>query len=160
MMNSSLLDSYDLRLLSALQQDDARSLQSLAELVRLSPSQCSRRISRLKAGGLIRRQVTLLNPRAIGLDVQAYITVCLDQHTPDSAANFKEAVIAMVPVMECHAITGGDGDYLLKVVARNQEALSQFLMGELMKIPGVNQIKTALTLSTIKSTTALPLNLL
>ncbi len=159
-MNSSLLDTYDLRLLSALQQDDARSLQSLAELVSLSPSQCSRRICRLKARGFIRKQVTLLNPRAIGVDVEAYITVCLDQHTSDSATNFKEAVLAMAAIMECYAITGSNGDYLLKVVARNQEALSLFLLEELMKIPGVSQIKTAVALSTIKSTTALPLGLL
>ncbi len=158
-MNSGLLDTYDLRLLTALQQNDERSLLSLAELVNLSPSQCSRRISRLKARGVIRKQVTLLNPRAVGLDIKAYITVCLNQHTPDSAINFKEAIMTMTPVMECHAITGNKGDYLLKVVARNQEALSSFLLGELMKIPAVSQIRTALALTTIKSTTALPLTL-
>ena len=156
-MNKNVLDTYDIRLLSALQQDDALSLQCLAELVSLSASQCSRRISRLKTRGYIQKQVTLLNPRAVGLDVEAFVTVSLDNHT--RAGLFKEAILEMAPVMECHAITGNDGDYLLKIVAKNQQALSFFLMEELLKVTGVSQIKTALALSEIKSTTALPLNL-
>ena len=159
MASRNVLDTYDIKLLSALQKNDALSLQCLAELVSLSASQCSRRISRLKAKGYIQKQVTLLNPQAVGLDVEAFITVSLDNHTPDSTTHFKEAILAMSPVMECHAITGSDGDYLLKVVAKNQHALSFFLMEELMKIPGVSQIKTALALSAIKSTTVLPLSL-
>lgn len=153
------MDTYDIKLLSALQQDDALSLQCLAKLVSLSVSQCSRRISRLKAQGYIQKQVTLLDPQAVGLNVEAFVTISLDNHTPDSATYFKEAILRMPPVMECHAITGSDGDYLLKVVAKNQQSLSFFLMEELMKTPGVSQIKTALALSAIKSTTALPLSL-
>ncbi|WP_067518014.1 Lrp/AsnC ligand binding domain-containing protein [Endozoicomonas ascidiicola] len=77
----------------------------------------------------------------------------------DTANYFKQAIINFAPVLECHAITGSDGDYLLKVVAKNQQALSHFLMEELMKIPGVSQLKTAMTLSVIKSTTELPLGI-
>ncbi|MGB0360661.1 MAG: Lrp/AsnC family transcriptional regulator [Endozoicomonas sp.] len=156
-MSRHLLDSFDLRLLSAIQQSDTPSLQKLAEQVNLSSSQCSRRISRLKENGYIQKQVTLLNPNAIGLNVEAFVTVQLNNHTSNTANYFKQAIIKLSPVLECHAITGGDGDYLLKVVATNQQALSNFLLEELMKIPGVNQLKTAMTLSVIKSTTELPL---
>ncbi len=158
-MSSHALDSYDIRLLSALQQVDDTSLHNLAELVSLSASQCSRRISRLKASGYIDKQVTLLNPEAVGLEIAAFVTVSLENHTPQLATDFKESIHCMLAVVECHAITGGDGDYLLKVVAKNQQALAAFLMDELMQAPGVKQIKTALALSAVKSTTALPLTL-
>ena len=158
-MSKYLLDSFDLRLLSAIQQSDTPSLQELAEQINLSSSQCSRRVSRLRENGYIQKQVTLLNPSAIGLNVEAFITVQLDSHTSDTANYFKQAIIKFAPVLECHAITGSDGDYLLKVVAKNQQALSDFLMEDLMKIPGVSQLKTALTLSVIKSTTELPLGI-
>ncbi len=150
------LDSYDIRLLKALQNDDALSLNELAELVKLSPSQCSRRISKLKSTGFIRKQVTLLNAQSIGLDVEAFITVTLIKHDDDHACHFQDKIKEMIHVLECHAITG-DGDYLLRVVAPNQKELSSFLMNELMKLPGVGHVKTSMALSTIKSSTALPL---
>ena len=158
-MSGQTLDMYDIRLLEALQDDDARPLHELAEKVRLSVSQCSRRIHRLKESGCIRRQVTLLDPSAIGLDVEAFISVSLNQHSPEQTKIFHEQIKNMLPVIECYAITGGDGDYLLKVVAPNQKALSTFLMEELMTIPNICNIKTSLTLSAVKSTTALPLDL-
>ena len=47
-MNVSVdIDGFDLRLLDALQEDGARTNQQLADLVRLSPSQVSRRRQRL-----------------------------------------------------------------------------------------------------------------
>ncbi|AMO56297.1 hypothetical protein GZ77_05710 [Endozoicomonas montiporae] len=150
------LDSYDLRLLDALQTGDAKSLSEVAEKVSLSASQCSRRISRLKEQGYIRSQVTLLNPQALGLDVEAFITIQLEKHDEQTTHTFNSTINALDTILECHAITG-DGDYLLKVVAPNRQALTDFIMNQLMNLPGVSQVKTALALSSIKSSTRLPI---
>lgn len=158
-MSGHPLDSFDIRLLDALQHQDSPSLNELAELISLSASQCSRRINRLRESGHIQKQVTLLNPQAVGLDVGAFVTITLDNHTQDFTHQFQKTIRQMPPVLECHAITGSDGDYLLKVVARNQKALSHFLMEELMSLPGISQVRTALALSEVKSTTALPLDI-
>ena len=158
-MPKHTLDAYDIRILEALQNSDDRPLHELAEQIKLSVSQCSRRITRLKEQGYIRRQVTLLNAASIGLDVEAFINVTLSQHNLQLTNEFQNRVRQLLPVVECFAITGADGDYLLRVVAPNQKALSAFLMNDLMTIPGVSNIKTSLTLNTIKSTTALPLEL-
>ncbi|MET4694278.1 Lrp/AsnC family transcriptional regulator [Endozoicomonas lisbonensis] len=150
------LDSYDLRLLDTLQTEATRSLAEVAEKVRLSASQCSRRINRLKEQGYIRSQVTLLNPQALGLDVEAFITIQLEKHDEQTTRHFNNAVNTLDAILECHAITG-DGDYLLRVIAPNRQALTDFLMNELMTLPGVCQVKTALALSSIKSSTRLPI---
>ncbi|OED48286.1 hypothetical protein ACH42_02450 [Endozoicomonas sp. (ex Bugula neritina AB1)] len=158
-MSRHSLDAYDIRILKALQLCDSNPLHELADQIKLSVSQCSRRISRLKEQGYIKQQVTLLDPASIGLDVEAFISVSLSHHTPEQAAHFQDRVKDMLPVMECYAVTGSDADYLLRIVATNQKSLSQFLMNELMSIPGVCNIKTSLMLNAIKSTTALPLDL-
>ena len=153
---SEPLDAYDLRLLDALQTEEVKSLTEVAEKVRLSVSQCSRRISRLKDQGYIRSQVTLLNPQALGLDVEAFITIQLEKHDEQTITTFNRSVNALDSILECHAITG-DGDYLLKVIAPNRQALTDFIMNQLMTLPGVSQVKTALALSSIKSSTRLPI---
>ena len=156
-MNQPLLDSYDIRLLKALQQNDSQPLHALADIVKLSTSQCSRRINRLKDQGFIARQVTLLNPRAVGLNLEAFITVALDSHNQEQTRMFQDKVATMPAVLECYAITGGHGDYLLKVIVTDQQALSDFLMKSLMPLSGIARIKTSLVLTSIKHTTELPL---
>ena len=127
-MDQYLLDTYDIRLLKALQQNDSQPLHELAELVRLSASQCSRRINRLREKGFIARQVTLLNPRAVGLNIEAFVTVSLSSHNQRQTSEFQESVTMMPAVLECYAITGGHGDYLLKVILPDQQALADFLL--------------------------------
>ena len=156
-MNQPLLDSYDIRLLKALQHNDSQPLHSLADQVKLSASQCSRRIHRLKEQGFIARQVTLLNPRAVGLNLEAFISVSLDSHHQKQTSDFQNKIANMSAVLECYAITGGHGDYLLKVIVSDQQALSDFLMNSLMPLSGIAKIKTSLALTSIKNTTELPL---
>ena len=156
-MDQPLLDSYDIRLLKALQHNDSQPLHTLADKVKLSASQCSRRINRLKDQGFIAKQVTLLNPRAIGLNIDAFITVSLNSHNQGQTRDFQEKVAMMPAVLECYAITGGHGDYLLKVIVPDQQSLSDFLMKSLMPLPGIARIKTSLALVSIKNTTELPL---
>ncbi|KEQ16132.1 Lrp/AsnC family transcriptional regulator [Endozoicomonas numazuensis] len=155
-MMAESLDKYDVSLLDSLQKEDGVSLADLAHRVNLSSSQCSRRINRLKKLGYIKKQVAQLNPKALGLDVSAFVTVTLEKHGKHSAESFQTSILHMDQILECHSITG-DGDYLLKVMALNSQALNEFIMKELLTLPGVSHVKTALALASVKSTTALPL---
>ena len=61
----------------------------------------------------------------------------------------------MPEVLECHHLTG-EFDCLLKLVVANHEELQRFLE-RLMKVGGVDRLRTSIVLSEIKSVTALPL---
>ena len=65
-------------------------------------------------------------------------------------------VVDIPQIMECYAVTG-DFDYVIKVVARDLKSLSQFLMDQLMRLPGVNSVRSSICLDEIKCSTALPL---
>ena len=47
------LDSFDIALLAALQRDGSMTNAALADIVNLSPSQCSRRRAALEQAGVI-----------------------------------------------------------------------------------------------------------
>ncbi|MRI34387.1 AsnC family transcriptional regulator [Endozoicomonas sp. OPT23] len=153
------LDKFDRLLLQVLQSEDGISLNTIAQRINLSSSQCSRRISRLKEKGIISRQATLLNASSLGLDVQAFINVTLSQHDATTADKFQQQVLNNEKILECHAITGAEGDYLLKVIASNNEALRQFVMTELLGLECISKVHTSLSLGSIKTTTRLPLQL-
>jgi Lrp/AsnC family transcriptional regulator len=52
----------------------------------------------------------------------------------------------------------GEVDFLLRVVVRDVDDYDRFLRNKLAILPGVRDIKSSIALSTVKCTTALPLD--
>ena len=50
---------------------------------------------------------------------------------------FKDLIADLPEVLECYSVTG-DFDYVIKVITRDLQALSRFLMDTLMQLPGVD----------------------
>lgn len=151
-----LLDKFDIALLTALQQDASSTHAQLGERIALSPSQVSRRIARLQAGGIIRRTVALLEPARIGLGVRAISYVTLARHGDDEGAAFERDIAAFPEVLECFAVTG-ESDYILQIVAASLGDLSESVLRRLARIPGVHSIRSNIVLQSIKRSTELPL---
>lgn len=150
------MDRIDLRLLDVLQREGRISNAELAERVALSPSPCLRRLRQLEEDGVIRGYAALLEPRALGLGLRAYVTVTLDKREDALIRAFHSAVQGWPEVLACLALTG-DMDYLLHVVADDLEHFSRFLMDRLLKQGGVANVKSSFVLQAVKDTTALPL---
>lgn len=149
------LDGYDRAILQALQRDGRLTNVALSEAVNLSPSQCSRRLARLEATGVIQAFRAQIEPAAVGLDVVAFVSVTLERHGETSAAAFHRAVADQPEILECWSVTG-DADYLLRVVSPDLRRFSRFLMDRLMTFPGVAHVRSSIALEGIKSTTELP----
>ncbi|NNM71593.1 Lrp/AsnC family transcriptional regulator [Enterovirga aerilata] len=156
MTASITLDGFDLRILAALQEDGRLGNQDLADKVRLSPSQCSRRRIRLEESGLIRGYRAELDREMLGLDVLVFTKVRLAAHNRDNARRFAELVRRLPCVLEAHAMTG-DSDYLLKMIVPDLKALSAVVNEELLPDDSVAQVQTSVVLHTLKAAAPLPL---
>ncbi len=155
-MSTVDLDRTDLRILEILQRDGRLSNQEIAERVSLSPSPCLRRIRRLEELGVIRQYVALVDPQKIGLGLLAYVTVKLEKRGKMPMEDFRARVQTWPEVLACYAMTG-DMDYLLRVHVEDLEHFSRLVMSQLLKQPGVVDVKSSFALDRIKETTALPL---
>ncbi|MFP6559172.1 Lrp/AsnC family transcriptional regulator [Paraburkholderia sp. B3] len=155
-MHSPALDPIDLRLLAALQENGRASNLDLAQAIKLSPAQTLRRHRRLEELGVIRRYETRLDAESLGFGVVAFIQVTMERGHMRELVKFKELVAKLPQVQECYSVTG-DIDYVLKVVARNLKALSEFLLDTLMRAPGVNSVQSIVCLDELKGTSAMPL---
>jgi Lrp/AsnC family transcriptional regulator len=150
------LDSTDLAILSMLQRDASSPVAEIAKAVGLSQSPCWRRIQRLRDSGVISAQVTLLDRRALGFNLEVFVRVRFLREQPDSLKEFEAAIRAAPEVVDCYMLMG-EVDFLLRVLARDVEDYERFLRGSLARLPGVRDITSNIALSTVKSTTALPL---
>lgn len=150
------LDTYDLRILAALQENGRLSHIELADRVALSPSQCGRRLRRLEKSGLIHQYTAILDAARVGMEVTAFVIVSLERQSEAAPRTFQSRIAAIPDILECWSVTG-DGDYLLRVVAPSLRAFSDFLMDELLSLPNVANVRSIVALDRIKQTTALPL---
>ena len=155
-MQNIALDRTDLRMLAFLQLRGRASNLELAEAVNLSTSQCHRRHRRLEELGVIAGYETRLDPGLLGLGVTAFVHVSMEKGHLSNLRKFTDGIRTLPEVLECFSVTG-DFDYVLKVVARDLKALSQFLMDTLMVLPGVDNVRSSVCLDQIKNTGALPL---
>jgi DNA-binding Lrp family transcriptional regulator len=150
------LDAIDRRILARLQDDARIANVELAQAVGLSPSPCLRRVRELVEQGIIRRFVTLLDPKAVGLPVSVFVQVSLESQVEEALQVFETAVASRPEVMECYLMTG-DADYLLRVVVGDLAAYERFLMEHLTRVPGVSSIRSSFALKQVAYRTALPL---
>lgn len=143
------MDSVDRKILSVLQTDGAISMARLSEMVGLSVSACHRRVKLLEAEGIILNYAARLNRRALGLELQVFIEAKLVSERRDDMEAFEAAIREMPEVLECHLISG-EFAYLLRVAARNTEDYEKLYRERLSQIPSISQMKTLLTLGTVK----------
>jgi len=150
------VDRHDLELLHALQRDGHATNSALGEQVHLSTSQVSRRVQRLEEAGVIDHYAAILDPAAIGLGVMAFTMISLDRHGSASAEKFEAAIALLPQVLECHAVTG-EADYMVRIVTPDLASFSEFMTQHLLRLPGVNSVKSSIALQQIKHTHVLPL---
>lgn len=150
-------DETDRRILEELQRDGGLSNLELAERVGLSPSPCSRRVKALEDAGVIRKRVTLLDAKKLGLSLTALVQISMDRHTPERFAHFEREVSSCPEVQACWLITGQDADYLLQVVVPDMEHYQVFLLEKLTRIEGVSGVHSSFVMRKVVDTTALPL---
>jgi DNA-binding Lrp family transcriptional regulator len=158
MHENDSLDIFDLRLLAALQEDGQLTNQQLAEQVYLSPSQCSRRRSRLEKLKIIRRYRAELAADRLGLKVMAFVHVTLSTHSPDGSKRFKSMIGAIAEIQEAHALTG-DMDYLLKILVADLKSLADVINDGLLPHDTVSHVRSSIVLETLKDANIVPLPL-
>lgn len=150
------VDSFDLRILAALQNDGRLTNQELADIAGLSASQCSRRRMRLEQDGVIAGYRAQLASQALGFELIAFIQITLATHSPDNAQKFRALVNRVDDIQEAYALTG-DSDYLLKVVLRDLKSLSDIVNNVLMPHQSVAHVRSSIVLDRLKESAKLPL---
>ena len=150
------LDRAERDILRILQSDGRISNVDLAEQVGLSESPCFRRVKKLEEEGLIAGYRAVLDQRALGLQVTAFVQVSLERQDDAKQREFLACVEAEEHIIECHAVSGGY-DYLLKVVDYSMDHFSELCMQRILKFPGVKNIESHFSLKVLKQAAPIPL---
>ena len=149
------MDQYDVAILVELQLNGRLSNRELAKRIGLSPTPCWRRVRDLETAGVIRGYAALLDPEALGIHVTALANVILENHHPDTVAEFDSTIATIPEVLECHMLSG-DYDYALKIVARDMAHYAQLLREQLLSLKAVHRVSSNFVMASTKIITAYP----
>jgi DNA-binding Lrp family transcriptional regulator len=137
------LDGVDRRILSQLHSDARMTNNALAEAVGIAPSTCHGRVRRLVDLGVIRGFYTDIDPVAVGLPLQAMISVNLHSNARGKIRSFIQQMRCRRQVMDVYFLAGAD-DFILHVAARDTEDLRSFVVENLNADADVAGTQTSL----------------
>ncbi|WP_022708320.1 Lrp/AsnC family transcriptional regulator [Paracoccus zeaxanthinifaciens] len=143
------LDRFDILILTALQRDGALTNAALAEIVKLSPSQCSRRRAALEEARVIEGYSARLGAAKLGYGLRSIVRVNLSSHGQRKEDDFARFVATHPQIRSAFSVSG-DADYILDVRVRDLDAFADFVHAHLLPHPQVSQVRSEIVLKTLK----------
>ena len=140
------IDKTDKNILDILQQDGRASASNIANEIDISIPTVTDRIKKLQDAGIIKGIHAVLDPKPLGLDVAAIITLI-----SESSLYYKEVTkeAEKTPeVLQCLSTTG-KGSHMLFVVTHNSSTLEE-LLRKIQSWSGVIRTETQIILSDYK----------
>jgi DNA-binding Lrp family transcriptional regulator len=147
--NKRLMDEIDRKLLNLLQENSRITIRKLSEKLYLSTTPIYERIKKLEKSGLIKRYITLLDPKKIDRNLVVFISINLVKHTKDVVEAFENAIDKLDEVSECYYVSG-NFDFLLKVYCRDMDDYHDFLTNKLSVIESISQFYSSFVLTNSK----------
>ncbi len=138
------IDALDAQLLELLYREPRIGVLEASRRLGVARGTVQSRLDKLMVRGVVRSLGPEIDPAAIGYGVTAFVTVEISQARGHDAI---AAHLRGIPeVLEAHTITG-DGDVLLRVVARSNADL-QRVIDRVVSTEGIRRTTSAIALQT------------
>ncbi|NOE27225.1 Lrp/AsnC family transcriptional regulator [Ruegeria sp. HKCCD6157] len=148
------LDDFDRAILRILQQDNRTTQHKIGEAVNLSAPSVQRRIRRMEAEGVIRANVAVVDPVAVGLQLTIFVELELVSETPDEIDAVKKTLLNAPEVQQCFYVTG-EVDFMVVVVVESMAVYEDFTRRMFFENGNIRKFRTFVSMDTIKSGSAL-----
>jgi DNA-binding Lrp family transcriptional regulator len=147
------IDELDARLLELLYREPRIGVLEASRRLEVARGTVQSRLDKLMARGIVRSLGPEIDPAALGYGVMAFVTVEISQERGHDAIAVH--LLGIPEVLEAHTITG-DGDVLLRVVARSNADL-QRVIDLVVATTGIRRATSAIALVTQIPYRVLPL---
>ncbi|MBN1111864.1 MAG: Lrp/AsnC ligand binding domain-containing protein [Bacteroidales bacterium] len=138
------IDNIDKQILSLLMQNARMPFLEIARICGISGAAIHQRVKKLEDAGVIEGSRFIVNPKALGYGVCAYIGLLLT-----SSNKYLDVVKAFedIPeIVESNFVTG-DYSLIIKVFCRDNEHLMHVLVDHMQHIEGIASTRTFISLA-------------
>ncbi len=121
-----VLDGLDLAIIDELERDGRISNSDLAAKVGIAESTCHKRVRALVTSGVIAGFHAEVDPKALGLELEALIAIRLHAHARGNLREF-QVYLEQLPATRHVYFVAGDRDFLLHVAVEDAVALRELV---------------------------------
>jgi DNA-binding Lrp family transcriptional regulator len=139
----SALDRIDYQIVRLLRNNARLSNKQLAEKVGIAPSTCLVRTRMLLRSGTLTGFKAEVDPAALGVGLQAMISVRLKRHYKPDVEAFREHALALPEVVRFYHVAGPI-DFMVHVWTKDSEHLRDLAMTAFTSREEVSHIETEL----------------
>src|SRR5262249_4749835 len=137
------LDRMDVAILGLLQNNARLSVKEIAAEVALAPSSAHERIKRMRESGVLRGTHAEVDPKALGIGLEALFMIGLSKHKRGTVDSFMND-IAGVPEVRFAFLVTGRYDVVVHVVVRDMQHLKDLALDQFTNRPGVIRIESSI----------------
>lgn len=142
-MPNSELDRTDIGILRLLQNNARLSVKEIAAEVGLAPSSTHERIRRMRDHGILRGTHVEVDPKALGIGLEALFMIELAKHKRGTVDKFMDDVVNVPEVRSAFLVTGRY-DLVVHVVVRDTQHLKDLALDRFTNRAGVTRIETSI----------------
>nr|WP_166640157.1 Lrp/AsnC family transcriptional regulator [Amycolatopsis sp. SID8362] len=146
----------DTAILACLQADARTIAETIGAKVGLSAAAVQRRIKRLREAGVIEREVAILSPEALGLNMTFVVMVEMERENLAVLDAFRRQVLTDDCVQQCYYVTG-NADFVLIVTCPDMAGFEAFTRRMFFENPNVRHFTTSVAMDRVKVGLDLPL---
>jgi Lrp/AsnC family leucine-responsive transcriptional regulator len=151
------MDSFDARILDALQHNARLTAEGLSLIVGLSADACRKRLGRLRGSGVIEAETARLSPERLGRGLTLIVEVTLQNERLIDLDRFKRQMLEAPEVMQCYYVTG-NADFILILTSRDMADFEDFTRRHFFSEDNVLRFRTSAVMDRVKVGFTLPVS--
>ena len=127
------MDRIDQKILSFLQKNDKISYHKLAKCLNLAASTVHNRVKNMEKKGIIKQYSAIINPHKVGYNTRALLGITVNPKKMKDIAQ----ELASYEEVQLVAVSTGDHDIIVQVIAENEKMLWRFINTKIKPIEGI-----------------------
>lgn len=149
-MTNSRVDRLDRRILALVQENNLLSHRQIAESVGLSTPAVTRRLKRLRADGVIREDVSVLDAAKLDRPLTIIATVVAESEQLDKLDTMRDAFNNCPQIQHCHYVTG-EADFILIFNVADMAEYEDLTRRLFFRSGNVKRFTTYVSMDTVKA---------
>ena len=143
------MDDKDLKILKLVQSNARLTAEAISLDVGLSAPAVQKRLQKLRAEGVIEREIAVLSPSKLGRGMTIIVEVLLERESRAHLDAFKRRMRSAPQVQQCYYTTG-EGDFVLILVVEDIKEYEEFTQTYFFDESNISKFKTAVVMDRVK----------
>ena len=143
------MDDKDRQILRMVQSNARLTAEVISQDVGLSAPAVQKRLQKLRANGVIERDIAVLSPAKLGREMTIIVEVILERENRASLDAFKRRMRGAPCVQQCYYTTG-EGDFILILNVENIQEYEEFTQTYFFDASNISRFKTSVVMDRVK----------